>query len=92
MDMLIVKLKLKYATSVWDHRTQKGKNIVKRVQRKAASSCLLISKPIEGVTGMLKQLGWDTLEIRRNKLVVIGKTAHKLLDKNLQNRLGQSSY
>jgi hypothetical protein len=44
---------------------------------------------MESVTGMLKDLGWDTLEIRRKKarLTMMYKMSHNLLD----SELGRSS-
>jgi hypothetical protein len=44
---------------------------------------------MESVTGMLKDLGWDTLEIRRKKarLTMMYKMSHNLLDVNLEDHL-----
>jgi hypothetical protein len=89
MYMSIVRPKLEFASRVWDPHTQKDKYSVERVQRKAARFCLRNHKPMESVTGMLKDLGWDTLEIRRNKarLTMMYKMSHNLLDVNLEDHL-----
>ena len=87
--MSIVRPKLEYASSVWDPYTYKDKYMVERVQRKAAQFCLRNYKPMESVTDMLKDLGWDTLELRRKKarLTTMYKMSHNLLDMNLENHL-----
>jgi hypothetical protein len=87
--MSIVRPKLEYASSVWDPYTYKDKYMVERVQRKAARFCLRNYKPMESVTDMLKDLGWDTLELRRKKarLTMMYKMSHNLLDMNLENHL-----
>jgi hypothetical protein len=85
--MSIVRPKLEYASCVWDPHTQKDKYSVERVQRKAARFCLRNYKPMESVTGMLKDLGWDTLEICRKKARLMYKMSHNLLDMNLEDHM-----
>jgi hypothetical protein len=77
MYMSIVRPKLEHANCVWDPHTQKDKYSVERVVS------------LESVTGMLKDLGWDILEIRRKKarLTMMYKMSNNLLDTNLEDHL-----
>ncbi len=55
---------------------------VEKVQRKAARFCTGIYKQTASVRGMIEDLGWDTLEIRRRKsrLNMMYKLSHKIVN------------
>ena len=89
-----VRLKLEYASAVWDPYLQKGIVALEKVQRKAARFCTNNYHPTASVTDwMLQDLGWHTLEQRRsmNRLSLFykisrGKTAVNVPEMRLLTR------
>ena len=81
----IVRPKLEYASASWDPHYEKEIAILRRVQRKAARFCLDAS-----VSDMLKELEWDTSELRRekkNRLAVMYKLNENLMDTETEKYL-----
>ena len=62
----LVRPKLEYASAAWDPYLQKDIAALEKVQRKAARFCTNNYHPTANVTEMLEDLGWHTLEQRRN--------------------------
>ena len=62
----LVHPKLEYASAAWDPYLQKDIVALEKVQRKAARFCTNNYHPTASVTEMLEDLGWHTLEQRRN--------------------------
>ena len=56
--------------------------LLERVQRKAARFCLQNYNRTASITDMLRELEWDTLEMRRkkNRLTLTYKLSHSLVD------------
>ena len=77
----IVGPNLEYASASWDPHYKKDVHTLKRVQRKAARFYLQNFNRITSVTDMLRELEWDTLEMRRrkNRLTVMYKLSHSLV-------------
>ena len=61
----LVRPKLEYGCEAWDPHFKKDISSLERVQRKAARFCLNNYQPTDSVTGMLRDLGWFSLETRR---------------------------
>ena len=61
----LVRPKLEYGCEAWDPHFNKDISSLERVQRKAAHFCLNNYQPTDSVTGMLRDLGWFSLETRR---------------------------
>ena len=78
----LVQPKLEYASVAWDPYLQKDISALERVQRKAARLCSQNYSKYASVAGMIKNLGWDTLELRRRKarLALMYKLNHGLVD------------
>ena len=62
----LVRPKLEYVSATWDRYLQKDIVALEKVQRKAARFCTNNYHPTASVTEMLEDLGWHTLEQRRN--------------------------
>ena len=62
----LVPPKLEYASTAWDPYLQKDILALEKVQRKAARFCTNNHHPTVSLTEMLEDLGWHTLEQRRN--------------------------
>jgi hypothetical protein len=62
---VMVRPLLEYASSAWDPDTQTLKDVIEKVQRKAARRVLNKYGPRHSPTEMTKALGWATLERRR---------------------------
>ena len=56
---------LEYASCTWDPYTKDLSDQIEYVQRRAARWCLNDFSPYSSVTAMLDQLGWQTLQHRR---------------------------
>ena len=78
----IVRPKLEYASAAWDPYLKKDIAKVEKVQRKAARFCTGNYKQTASVTGMIKELDWETLELRRTKcrLNMMYKLSHKIVN------------
>ena len=78
----IVRPKLEYASAAWDPYLKKDIAKVEKVQRKAARFCTGNYKQTASVTDMIKDLDWDTLELRRtmSRLNMMYKLSHKLVN------------
>jgi len=78
----IVRSKLEYASASWHPHYEKDITTLKRVQTKAARFSLENYDRIASVSNMLKELQWDTLDLRRkkNRLALMYKLSHSLLD------------
>ena len=89
----IVRPKLEYASASWDPHHKKDISTLERVQRKAARFCLQNFNKTASVTDMLSDLKWDTLETRRkkNRLTLMYKLSHNLVDITTENHLTPNS-
>ena len=79
----LVRPLLEYAATAWDSPHQTNINRLERVQRQAARFCKREYRREEGtVTRIMNELGWETLETRRNtkKVIMLYKMQHKLVD------------
>ena len=78
----IVRPKLEYASAAWDPYLRKDIAKVEKVQRKAARFCTWNYKQTASVTDVIKDLDWDTLELRRtmSRLNMMYKLSHKLVN------------
>ena len=79
----------KYASTAWDPYTNKDKLALERVQRKAARFCSKNYNPMSSVTDMIKDLNWESLEVRRKKarLTLLYKFFRSLVDVETNNYL-----
>ena len=80
---------LEYASTTWDPYTNKDKVALERVQRKAARFCSKNYNPMSSVTDMIKDLNWESLEVRRKKarLTLLYKLSRNLVDVETNNYL-----
>jgi hypothetical protein len=78
----LVRPKLEYASAAWDPHLKKDIASLERIQRKAARFCSQNYNRCTSVTDMMKDLEWDTLEMRRRKarLTTMYKLSHDLVD------------
>ena len=85
----IIQPRLEYAHIVWDPYYKKDIKMLERVQRKAARFCLQNYASTASVTERLKDLGWKTLEQRRQeaRLSMMYQMTHNLADFNADNFL-----
>lgn len=74
----LVRPHLEYASTVWDPHTKKNITEIESVQRRAARFVNNCYDRHSSVTDLVKQLGWDTLEVRRkaNRLTTFYKSVH----------------
>ena len=63
----LVRPILEYSSAAWDPYTQHNIDKIEMVQRRAARYALNNYNRTSSVTDMLKELGWDTLELRRKR-------------------------
>ena len=61
----LVRPQLEYSSSAWDPYTKDQIAQLEQVQRRAARWCLHDYSPLSSVSAMLDQLGWHTLQQRR---------------------------
>ena len=78
----MVRPKLEYGCEAWDPHLKKGISSLERVQRKVARFCLNNDQATDSVTGMLRDLGWFSLETRRTtaRLNLMYKICHGTVD------------
>ena len=62
---MLVRPKMEYASTVWDPHTDKQKDELEKVQRRAARVVTNRHRYTSSVTDMLDDLKWETLEQRR---------------------------
>ena len=67
----LVQPTVEYASSVWDPSTKQNRDRLEMVQHRAARYVLNCYERSASVTEMLKQLDWETLELRRKKARLI---------------------
>ena len=63
----MVRPNLEYCSNVWSPHTDKAREKIEMVQRRAARYVTSRYRNMSSVTDMLEDLGWDTLETRRAK-------------------------
>ena len=78
----LVRPKLEYGCEARDPHFKKDISSLERVQRKAARFCSNNYQPTDSVTGMLRDLGWFSLETRRTiaTLNLMYKICHGTVD------------
>ena len=78
----LVRPHLEYCSSVWNPHTEKDKKKIEMVQRRAARYVLNDYNTTSSVSAMLEELGWETLESRRQKLqlTLFFKIVNNLVD------------
>jgi len=78
----MVRSILDYASIVWSPYTQKNIQAIESVQRRSARFVLNNYSPYDSVTDMLTNLGWNSLEHRRNelRLLMLYKIIHHIVD------------
>ncbi|KAK7088841.1 hypothetical protein V1264_024395 [Littorina saxatilis] len=90
----MVRPTLEYASTVWDPRQENDKQALEMVQRRAARYAHnnYFEKTPGVVTNMLNNLGWETLEKRRenNRLMMLYKIKHKMVGIDEKNYLHSS--
>ncbi|MEW8548727.1 MAG: reverse transcriptase family protein, partial [Candidatus Thiodiazotropha sp.] len=62
----LVRPQLEYASAIWDPHTKEKTHKIEMVQRRAARWTMSDYARTTSVTSLLQQLGWQTLEERRN--------------------------
>lgn len=77
-----IRPQLEYASTVWTPHTQRNINQLEMVQRRAARYVYRDFSPYSSPTTMLQQLGWETLEMRRQKaqLIMMYRIKNQLID------------
>ena len=86
----LVRPHIEYASAVWDPHTKNNILQIETVQRRAARFALnCYDRYNTSVTGLIKQLGWDSLETRRtaNRLNVFYKAVNNQIAIPLPNEL-----
>ena len=78
----MVRPRLEYATAAWNPHTDKNVDSLEMVQRQAARFVCSDYRRTTSVTGLLENLGWDTLEHRR---LLIQSTMFYKIHNNLVN-------
>ena len=78
----LVRPKVKYASQAWDPSFKKDIASIERVQRKAARFCTNNYHPFTGVTDMVNDLGWTSLELRgeMSRLILMYKMSRGLVN------------
>ena len=78
----IVQPHLEYANAAWNPGTQKNKDSLQKVQRRAARFVSNDFSPSSSVTSMLNDLKWDNIENRRTtqRLATLHKILHEEID------------
>ena len=83
----MVRSNLEYCSSVWSPHTQKQKNNIEKVQRRAARYVTNRYHNTSSVTSMIDHLQWKSLETRRNinRVTMLYEISHNLIavDPNL---------
>ena len=83
-----VRLKLEYGFEAWDLQLKKNIPSLERVQKKEAS-CSNYYSVTASVTGMLRDVGWPSLETRRTiaRLNLMYKICHGTIDNDKSSYL-----
>ena len=81
----LVRPILEYCHAVWDPHQQTNKDLIEKIQRRAARFAMNDYNQTSSVTNMLKQLGWESLDARRCKarLHIVFKETHGLVPSNI---------
>ena len=89
----LVRPTLEYACTAWDPYTQRNIDKLEMVQRRAARFALNRHNNTSSVSGMLIQLGWYPLQIRRQalRLCMMYKLHNGLADLGTQQRMRPQS-
>ena len=77
----LVKPHLQYASAAWNPGTKKNKELLEKVQSRAARYVVGDFQKTSSVTGMLKELNWETVEESRIKSRI--RTLHKIITNQL---------
>ena len=85
----LVRPIVEYASTAWGPYLDSHINQLEAVQRKAARFCVGDYRQKSSVTNMIKELGWDSLETRRQKarLTMMFKIANDLVGINKEEHL-----
>ena len=62
---MLVRPRVEYATSIWDPHTKDQTSSIEKIQRRAARVVKNYHRKTSGITKMLKDLNWPTLEDKR---------------------------
>jgi hypothetical protein len=83
----LIRSLLEYSSVVWDPHLQKDRDAIERVQRKAARWITGDHSTYSSVTGMLSQLGLESLELRRKnqRLIMMYKIVHRVVALSTQD-------
>ncbi len=83
----LARPQVEYASLIWDPHTAKCKKQLEMVQRRAARFVCNDHRRTSSVTAMIKDLKWESLEERRNKLkaTMTYRVINKLVDVDLPN-------
>ena len=78
----IVRPQLEYASTVWDPVTKANKAKVESVKKRAARFCYNDYRRTSSVTSVLQELGWESLQSRReqNKVAMMYRIANNLVE------------
>ena len=78
----LVRPKLEFATSSWNPHTDRDVKTLEQVQREAARFVTGQYKPKTSVTKLIRDLGWDSLELRRlmSSCTMFHKIHHQLVN------------
>ena len=91
--LTLVRPILEYASCAWDPSLKQNINSLDRIQRQAARFCTNSYSREEGsVTRALKELGWESLQLRRKhqRLCMLYKMRNGLVDIPLQRYVQQN--
>ena len=83
----LVRLLLEYCHAVWDPCQQSSKQVMEKVQKRAARFACNEYSRSASVTNMMKRLGWERLERRRcqARLVIIYKETRGLIPSDIKH-------
>ena len=78
----LVRPILEYASPVWDPYTETNITQIEAVQRRAARFVKGDYRPTSSTSNMISQLGWSTLQYRRenSKMIMVYRITHDLID------------
>ena len=89
----IVRPRLDYCSSVWDPYQKVHQDSLEKVQRRAARFVTKEYRHTCSVTKMLQNLGWETLQDRREKsrLLTLFKETHNITPSNITRHIDKES-